>query len=327
MSLSHGADTTRLREIAGQITTCARRADSVGDQGQGMIQLLGHIWEGPDLQTMASSWGSARSLLSEAAAAMDHYARLAIEQADQQDQASDDGGQGGPAAFLPPGWPTSPQPQNPPAQPPTDPGGGDPVRPDEMDRILRDYQREDDEMTTFRFLWKSKVVTKSEAEMLDELNPFELRDLDGLANDAFDEADERFPSDADAKRNDDHNDAFRHAYWNALMTERFGEDWARDFGTAHEGVPGNEPEREAMDLYNNEVGRRIARDNPDASPEELAQLVEDAVRRGEMVVIDENGNLAPSNTVPEGETGHPKPVPDPGVDPDSGHATTERGSF
>lgn len=36
-----------------------------------------------------------------------------------------------------------------------------------------------------------------------------------------------------------------------------------------------------MDLYNNELGRRIATENPEASPEELARLVYEAVEDGE----------------------------------------------
>lgn len=46
-----------------------------------------------------------------------------------------------------------------------------------------------------------------------------------------------------------------------------------------------------MDLHNNEVGRRIAAENPDASREELRNLVEQAVRDGEMVVVGTDGRL------------------------------------
>lgn len=41
-------------------------------------------------------------------------------------------------------------------------------------------------------------------------------------------------------------------------------------------IPGNETAREAIDLYNNEVGRKIAVANPDASREEFADLVAEA---------------------------------------------------
>ncbi|MBP2474189.1 hypothetical protein JOF53_003061 [Crossiella equi] len=78
--------------------------------------------------------------------------------------------------------------------------------------------------------------------------------------------------------------------------------FAEDFGTAHERKPKDTPAAEAMDLHNNEVGRRIARQYPDAGPDELARRVEAAVRGGEMVVLDRGGQLAYSDQVGHGET-------------------------
>jgi hypothetical protein len=104
-------------------------------------------------------------------------------------------------------------------------------------------------------------------------------------------------------RNDGHNDAFRHAYWNARLTSQFGAEWTKQFTTAHEGSnPGNST-REAMDLYNNEVGRKIALANPKASPQELADLVKAALDKGELVVIGKNGHLAWSNEVARNDHG------------------------
>jgi hypothetical protein len=102
------------------------------------------------------------------------------------------------------------------------------------------------------------------------------------------------------------------------MARNIGEDFAHDYGYAHERDPLNPPNREAMDLYNNTVGQRIAANNPFASEEELADLVESAIRNGEMVVLDREGNLAPSNQVQPDETGHePDDVPGlPGNDPE-----------
>lgn len=119
---------------------------------------------------------------------------------------------------------------------------------------------------------------------------------------------------------DGHADAFRHAYWNAMMTQRYGEEWARDFATAHERNPTSHHVPVAMDLHNNEVGRSIARANPDASPEELANLVEQAVKDGKMVVIDKNDTLVSSNEPPPGETRETKnnswPTDNPGRNDD-----------
>ncbi|OYQ34518.1 hypothetical protein CHU95_10880 [Niveispirillum lacus] len=97
--------------------------------------------------------------------------------------------------------------------------------------------------------------------------------------------------------NDGHTDAFRHAYWNALMTKRFGSDFAEKFATAHEAVPGNPPGRMSMDLFNNAVGRQIAVNNPFASDEQLADLIKAAVHNGDMVVIGKDGKPACSASV------------------------------
>lgn len=157
------------------------------------------------------------------------------------------------------------------------------------------------------------AVTEKEAEMLNGLNPLAQKSFQDIHDRAFDVADERFePGD----QNDNHNDAFRHAYWNALMTRKYGEAWAEDYATAHEQLPGNPPAREAMDLYNNEVGRRIAAENPDVDVYQLADLVEKAVKDGEAVVVGPDGSLVHSDQVAVGETGTAPPAePLPGQDP------------
>lgn len=170
------------------------------------------------------------------------------------------------------------------------------------------------------------MVTKTEAELLDQLT-FDrgllgLKGLDDLKNEVFDVAEERYPApssappwvpadptDPDENRvrewggNDGHQDAFRHAYWNARMAKEYGQEWTEQFATAHEGLAGNPATREAMDLYNNEVGRQIAAEHPNASDEALAALVQQAVEDGRLLVVDAQGDLAWSNEVPVGEHG------------------------
>ena len=199
----------------------------------------------------------------------------------------------------------------------------------ELDRIRREYQVVDDTMVDYTpnfgpfpidipFVGSAEM-TQREAAALDDLG--RRRGLLGLqefrsiaSNDpenlgqAYTTADRYFPrfdaaGDPIPGGDDGHNDAFRHAYLNALLTDRFGEDFAETFATAHEGVPGNPADREAMDLYNNEVGRRIAMENPGASDEELADLVYQAVINGEAIVINVNGELAFSDQVEVGQTG------------------------
>ncbi len=105
---------------------------------------------------------------------------------------------------------------------------------------------------------------------------------------------------------DGHTDAFRHAYWSARLTSEFGAEWTKQFTTAHEGInPGNSTD-EAMDLYNNQVGRQIAISNPNASPAELADLVKAALDNGDLLVLNSKGNLDWSNKVAVGHHGIPK---------------------
>lgn len=199
------------------------------------------------------------------------------------------------------------------------------------DEILKEYQVSDDKMTDWKpsgpGTWLAdkfgqvdldemppKTITEKEAEMLDDLSIFEKKAFQEIHDQAFDEADERFASE---DKNDDHNDAFRHAYWNALMADEYGTEWAHDYGTAHERIPGNNASREAMDLYNNEVGRSIADANPGASREELAGLVEQAVRDGQMVVVAPDGeSLVYSDQIASSETGIAEGPAAEGKDPE-----------
>lgn len=176
----------------------------------------------------------------------------------------------------------------------------------------------------------TRTLTITEGKLLDNLTRDQgflgLQRFKGIADAAFATADKRVPPSAtipaavEAKiktlppeqqdiarkawpRNDGHNDAFRHAYWNARLTAEFGEGWTKQFTTAHEGNNPGSSTREAMDLYNNEVGRRIALDNPGASPDQLADKVKAALDNGDLVVIDKSGHLAWSNTVANGDHG------------------------
>lgn len=190
---------------------------------------------------------------------------------------------------------------------------GDPPPVDPLDEILRKYQVSEDPDGAkdwepgwpLNMLTEPKHVTATEARILSEMSPLELRDMDQIKEAAEVEAKVRFPPQNGVNDTaDNHTDAFRHTYWNALMTQRFGEQWTKDFATAHERLPANPATAEAMDLYNNELGRNIAVANPDASPEELAGLVEQAVNNGDTVVIAPGGErLAWSNTIPLGEAG------------------------
>ncbi|WP_131812554.1 DUF6973 domain-containing protein [Mycolicibacterium fortuitum] len=172
-----------------------------------------------------------------------------------------------------------------------------------LEDILREYQVKDDRMLpkwlldTIGGVLGDEVkgdanLTVGEYRVLAELaatqGPLAVKDFFDIKQAAIDEASRKFPP-PDGNTSDNHTDAFRHTYWNALMTQRFGEEWTRKFATAHERRPGDPAPREAMDLYNNEIGRQIGMANPKASREELAAQVESAVRGGETVIVSQDG--------------------------------------
>jgi hypothetical protein len=156
-----------------------------------------------------------------------------------------------------------------------------------------------------RSLTLDNAITSQEAEILDNMNMYELYQMNNAAEFARQTAVSRVGTGLE----DGHGDAIRHSLWNAGMTQEFGVEFAETYANAHEALSGNHADREAMDLYNNEVGRRIALENPDASQEELADLMMVALEEGELIVIDSNGELAWSDQVAWGETGQADDLP------------------
>lgn len=147
-------------------------------------------------------------------------------------------------------------------------------------------------------------TSPEERRALDQIavtDPTAIKRLKEIQNEAANQAEDHFgPVNEPAK--DHQEDAFRHAYMNALATQHLGEERTERLYTAHEQIPAEGDPREdprmAMDLHNNEVGRRIANQYPDATKEEMAKHIADAVRKGEMVILDpETGELKPSNQV------------------------------
>ena len=55
-------------------------------------------------------------------------------------------------------------------------------------------------------------------------------------------------------------DAYRHALWSYLMAKEIGPDAAKRFADAHEITKPNDDGERLMDLYNNEIARRLAAD-------------------------------------------------------------------
>jgi uncharacterized protein YukE len=308
-----GADLDGLRQLAKEMSTAS-------DTLRGIEPLLtplvtSGMWQGADQQAFEGDWMSrlAPQLISTAEFLATQSDTLRAN-ADAQEAVSTDGSpaSGQQASLRGDGNPFTPKPS--------------PQR--DTTKILHDYQVNAVDQEDVLRNWKPSgpaglvadevdTITRHEADMLNDLWPWDQKTFQDAKNDAFNFADDRFPSQSIIVGNYDHNDAFRHAYWNTLMTHHFGEQWAQDYATAHEQLPGNPSVVEAQDLYNNEVGRRIAIDNPDASPAELADLVERAVNDGDMVVIDTNGDLRFSDEIGPDETGVPREgdVDIPGKDP------------
>lgn len=164
-----------------------------------------------------------------------------------------------------------------------------------LDEILKLYQVNESLFPMVEV--KGKRVTVEEATWLAD-RMFDQDEFMGIENTAS-QFGREFPGPEDG-----HGDAMRHTLWNAMMAQKYGEEWTKGFTVAHEMRPGNPAQAEAMDLYNNEVGRRIARENPNASVDELKALVKQAGDNGELLVIDRNGQLQWSDQVKPGETGN-----------------------
>jgi len=105
----------------------------------------------------------------------------------------------------------------------------------------------------------------------------------------------------DKNTNGGQNDAFRHAYWMALLSQHICWRKAIRLGKAHEkgdyirfkkGIAeeGALPDSAsgAMDLFNNTVGAEIGRSNKKIPADELKIMVRDAVLAGKMKVISED---------------------------------------
>lgn len=171
--------------------------------------------------------------------------------------------------------------------------------PPSHEELLRRYQVDDDKRGLVNaFVVVGPTVTATERDLLHGLLPWEQVGYAAATAESTLGGQNAFPDVGREGTGDNHRDAFRHAYWNALLVQNVGFDNAVKLTTVHEGTPDNEPidhVREAMDLHNNEVGRQIAQEHPDAWGHELQTAVQQAVRDGRMVVIDENGRLVPSD--------------------------------
>jgi hypothetical protein len=79
--------------------------------------------------------------------------------------------------------------------------------------------------------------------------------------------------------------AFRHAMWNAIMTDMIGAEKAKKFADAHEQVPNNPAGHKQMDLHNNELGRSIATQYAGQGYDVFAEKIIEAINNGDAEVL------------------------------------------
>ena len=86
--------------------------------------------------------------------------------------------------------------------------------------------------------------------------------------------------------------AFKHAMWNAVMTDMIGEERAKQFADAHEEPwLEKQPDLCAMDHYFNEIGRQIAIQNKGQGYDVFAQKIQEAIKENkEYVIAWDEGN-------------------------------------
>lgn len=95
---------------------------------------------------------------------------------------------------------------------------------------------------------------------------------------------------------DGRQDAFRHSYWNAVMTAEIDETWATQFANAHEqGEPYTIST--AMDYHNNQVGRNIGRGYRVGQRSYIEAAIRTAVLTGRTMRVCSN-SLKPTSSSP-----------------------------
>jgi len=123
-----------------------------------------------------------------------------------------------------------------------------------------------------------------------------LNTIKALTNEAENETIRRFPSETSPL---DKGNAFKHAYWSALLAAYFSPKVSKAITDGHELwlYNRNPPDQKAMDLHNNKIGIRIGAANHTAPNHVIANAVMLALNRGQLLII-RDGQLLPSNVSP-----------------------------
>ena len=94
--------------------------------------------------------------------------------------------------------------------------------------------------------------------------------------------------------------AFRHVLWQSAITAKHGENIAEEAGDAHEDNPNADlsirnfdnlvEADQTVDLLNNQIGREIGANNPNAPTDELAKLTLEEYRTNGFYTATENAD-------------------------------------
>jgi len=94
-------------------------------------------------------------------------------------------------------------------------------------------------------------------------------------------------------------DAFKHAYWMALLSQQINPRKAYKLGLAHEkfnykqsrkAKGGGDKAASDMDLWNNKIGKDIGYINREVSKDSLINIVIQMIKAGDMKIIKKNAN-------------------------------------
>ncbi|CAM4197357.1 WXG100 family type VII secretion target [Janibacter anophelis] len=89
MAVTHGGDPTQMRQVAGQLKASGERITDSAAMMRGSRQVLVQSWEGADAEALLRSAEGAEGQLTSAADVLIAFAARLIEQADQQQGASE----------------------------------------------------------------------------------------------------------------------------------------------------------------------------------------------------------------------------------------------
>ena len=128
-------------------------------------------------------------------------------------------------------------------------------------------------------------MSSGELQLFDDMSRFDQLKYLHIGKTAQDLANLHFPQSAFNGK----GDAFRHALLHALETHYFNETFSKTMGDLHE-VGSLSMMETTMDLYNNSIGRQIAKNYVSANPyesftQQVMVIIQIAMDRGDLLYM------------------------------------------